>query len=115
MLRGGVTPLMLAAATDQGRIVGMLLDRGADPNARDQVGRRPLMYAKRPEILRMLIRAGADVKGTDDHGWTALRQAGGWGHPGGKATEEAGGREEANSGERIRRTAGKGQRRMSAS
>lgn len=50
----------------------LMLGRGADPNAADPFGRTPLMYAvisdRDPvEVVRLLIRHGADVNATNRH------------------------------------------------
>ena len=55
----GMTPLMLAVATDSPdpRIVRMLLDHGADADVKSTVGEGALDWAKKfnqPEVLRML-------------------------------------------------------------
>lgn len=45
--------------------VEMSVRAGADPNMRDQTGSTALMYAAAfasPEIIRLLLEAGADVK-----------------------------------------------------
>jgi len=59
-------------------VINLLLQRGADPNARDQQGLTPLMFADSSAAGR-LISAGADVNARDDLGqtpliWTALRR-----------------------------------------
>jgi ankyrin repeat protein len=56
------------------QIVKLLLDRGADPNARTLNGATPLMMAAsqhRHRFMTMLMDAGADVKATDRCGRTA--------------------------------------------
>lgn len=70
-----------------------LLERGADPNARDLAGRTPLHliathgrdfeYSTEPElrIIAALVRHGANLESTDIKGWTALHWAA---HKGGK-------------------------------
>jgi len=63
--------------------VRMLLDRGADANAYDFLGRTPLMYAAVSDtlpldVVQLLIQHGADVNAKDRHakggdeGWTVL-------------------------------------------
>ena len=54
------------------------LRRGANPNARDDRGVPPLVYAARlgyPGIVEGLIRAGADVNANPEHGTTPLISA----------------------------------------
>ena len=61
----------------------MLLDAGADANARDRYGDTPLHRALgkgHVEVVRALLDAGADVNARDDFGDTPLRLAAGKGH-----------------------------------
>jgi ankyrin repeat protein len=56
----------------------LLRDRGADTAARGRCGQPPLFYAIRgrhSDVLRWLIREGADVNATDEFGTTALIEA----------------------------------------
>jgi ankyrin repeat protein len=73
-LQGGFTPLHSAVATDAGgvdiEIVRMLLDRGADPNAKSQSGSTPLhtvAFTGDRASLDLLLKHGADpaVKNND--------------------------------------------------
>jgi ankyrin repeat protein len=62
------------------RTVAAILESGADPNARDEIGATALMYAAAlatPDCLRILIDAGAEVNATSGAGATALTWAGG--------------------------------------
>jgi ankyrin repeat protein len=55
----------------------ILVDYGADANAKDDTG-TALMYAAEngnPQMLKLLIEAGADVDAVDDDGWTAMMHA----------------------------------------
>lgn len=65
----GMTPLHLAARARQGNIVGQLLEApGMMVNAEDHNKSTPLYYACRsgiPEIVRLLIAAGADFSGDE--------------------------------------------------
>jgi len=65
----------LSYAVDQGNseLVKLLLDSGADPNARAEQGLTPIVRAvENREILDMLIQAKADPNQTDIYGRTAL-------------------------------------------
>lgn len=86
----GVTALMGAAsARDAGRVQA-LLAAGANPNAKDEAGRTPLLYALHPALFRQdapspaliteLLRAGANANVRDREGVTPLVRAvqGGW-------------------------------------
>jgi ankyrin repeat protein len=81
--RQGRSPLWGAVETDL-ETVKLLLDKGADVNARDQINSSPLLWAAgfgKPETVGFLITKGADVKATDDNGWTPLIWAAGLGQP----------------------------------
>ena len=76
---GGFTALHSAVADDAGEamkdIVRMLLEAGADPNARSASGGTPLhtaAFTGDVPVLQMLLAAGGDPTVTDDKGRTAL-------------------------------------------
>lgn len=56
--------------------VSRILRAGADPNTVDRGGNNPLTYAvqriKNPEILKLLLAAGTDVRHANESGWTPL-------------------------------------------
>ncbi len=58
----GRTPLMFAARTGHRKLVELLLEKGADVNARDQTGKTARQLAEegmRPEVVELLKKAGA--------------------------------------------------------
>src|SRR5262249_19868819 len=60
----GVTPLMAAAFGGHARIVQILVERGADIEARSFESFTPLMFAvasDRAEVVKLLIARGADL------------------------------------------------------
>jgi len=65
----GTTPLMVAAASGEVEAVRVLLDNGADVNAKDGVrAQTPLMYAaasNRAAVIELLASKGADLKATN--------------------------------------------------
>jgi ankyrin repeat protein len=73
----GWSTLHLAATAE---IAGLLLDAGAEIDApnRHKVfgpGGRPLhaaVYQRRDDVVRLLLDRGADVRATDNAGWTPL-------------------------------------------
>jgi ankyrin repeat protein len=68
-------PIHSAAAGKHTRIVKMLLDRGADPNVREQGGFTPLHAAAQNDDLdtvRLLLLGGADLTLKNQDGKTAL-------------------------------------------
>ena len=79
----GWTPLHLAAFFGHRDLAALLLDRGADVNARSTSERfaksnTPLHAAaanKQVEVARLLVDRGADVNARDGHGFTPLALA----------------------------------------
>ena len=71
--RGGVTPLMHAAALGSIDTMRALLDKGADVNAKSAAGATALMWAAAdPAKVKLLVERGADVKAVSESGRTAL-------------------------------------------
>ena len=78
-----VTPLNAAAAGHHPAIVALLLDRGANPDARSSGGYTPLMAAAQAgdePTAEALLRRGADPALADDQGRTAADHARAHGH-----------------------------------
>ena len=65
-------------AAEMKSLVKLLLDRGADPNGADDNGNTILMTAAKEcdgEMVKMLFKAGADVRAKNKTGSTALESA----------------------------------------
>lgn len=74
----GRTVLHAAASLGREEVVSMLLQKGAQPDARDWIGCRPVHEAAsngHARIIHLLHEAGADVQAQDDHGRTPLSMA----------------------------------------
>jgi ankyrin repeat protein len=72
------SPLHLALYRAKPDIAKMLIEAGADVNAKNKSGLTPLMRAalsEQVEIVRLLIARGADVNAREDGGKTALKYA----------------------------------------
>jgi ankyrin repeat protein len=70
---GGSTPLMYAVLYGDADAVRLLLDNGADPNARNEAGASALLWAVDDlEKTRVLLQRGADVNARSDDGRSAL-------------------------------------------
>ena len=57
---GGTTPLIEACKEGYTDIVKLLIEYGADVNYSDKYGKKPLKVAKKNDIVRVLIDAGAE-------------------------------------------------------
>jgi ankyrin repeat protein len=72
----GETPLFVASSSREAELVRLLLQAGADPNAKAKDGWSALMMATRDgyhQVVEYLLEAGADVFGARDmFGRTAL-------------------------------------------
>jgi len=75
----GITPLMWAARYGAVQAMTLLLDAGADVNARDDRNRwTPLLHAihkQRPRAVRLLLERGADANAATPGGVTPLLMA----------------------------------------
>ena len=82
--RETVRPALLAAThANQVDAARLLIQRGADVNAKDDLQDSPFLYAGahgRLQILRLALAAGADLKSTNRYGGTALIPAAHYGH-----------------------------------
>lgn len=75
---GGTTPLMQAVLYGDAESVRLLLNRGADPNVRNEAGATPLMWAVNDlEKTRLLLDHGADINARSEDSRTALLIAAG--------------------------------------
>jgi ankyrin repeat protein len=75
---GGWTPLMYAAWYGDAEAVRLLLEKGADANARNDAGAAAIMYAVADlERTRILLEHGADPNARSGEGRTALLIAAG--------------------------------------
>ena len=74
--KDGFTPLMVAAGGKNSEIVTMLIDNGADVDAKDKYGNTALIFAlcwgKNPDVVRAFIDGGADVNARNEKGKTPL-------------------------------------------
>jgi len=75
--RLGDSPLHLAAQMGHKEIVELLIAKGADVNAKCDVGWTPLHNAQDKEIVELLIAEGADVNAKTNLEGTPLDQADG--------------------------------------
>jgi len=73
--RDGRTPLVAATKADRVQVARLLLEAGADPDAKDDMQDSAFLYAGAEgldEILAMTLDHGADVRSTNRFGGTAL-------------------------------------------
>ena len=81
----GRTPLLLATRGNHVGVARLLIEAGADVNAKDTIHDTPFLYAGaegRDEILKLILATGkANLKDTNRYGGTALIPAADKGHP----------------------------------
>ena len=68
-------PLHIVAANGDKDMVRLMLDKGADVNAKTRFGNTPLHLAPDREMAEMLLAAGADVNAEAEGGRTPLHKA----------------------------------------
>ena len=61
--RNGLTILHCALVWGNIKCIEILLNAGADPNKRNDFGESPLSWATKPEVVQLLLSAGADLTG----------------------------------------------------
>jgi ankyrin repeat protein len=75
----GTTPLMLASFNGDPKVARLLIDNGANVEARNKKGRTALHIAakhgRNKEILSVLLKAGGNLNATDRQGDTPLCHA----------------------------------------
>jgi hypothetical protein len=75
---------MVAALNGHTEFVRLLLEKGANPNARDAKGRTALLltttYGDHPDAVRVLLTGGADIRATDAKKRSAYTLASARGH-----------------------------------
>lgn len=77
-LTGGWTPGMMAAYKGHSRVLGILLNKGADLSVVDKWGSTVLIISARlghVAVTRMLVTAGANLETAEPQGWTPLMVA----------------------------------------
>lgn len=75
---GQQTPLMTAVLQGQANMVGMLLDKGADPTIGEKDGYTPVhgaAYQGRANVMKILIDKGFDLNEMHRDGFTPLHRA----------------------------------------
>ncbi|CAM9142361.1 unnamed protein product [Chrysoparadoxa australica] len=71
----GVSPLHLAVLSGSAPVVRLLLERGAWENFRDNTFSTPLHYAQSPEVIELLVSAGAKLEVANKKGETPMQHA----------------------------------------
>ena len=73
---GGTTPVMAASLYGSAALLERMLDAGGDPDARNDLGATPLLWALDDLAkVRLLLERGADVDASSDFGTTPLALA----------------------------------------
>lgn len=77
-ISGGITPLHLAAATDQADVATLLMERGANVNATNSTGFTPLHWAANRDavdMIHVLLKGGATLDAKAQNNITPLHWA----------------------------------------
>ena len=77
------TPLHSALRHGQANVALLLLEHGADANARDNKKGTPLLLASKgghADVVRVLLKQGVDIEGRADDNWSPLDRASDGGH-----------------------------------
>ena len=56
-------------------VIAVIMDAGANVEARDKYGWTPLHFAKAPSVIAALVDAGANLEARTEEGWTPLHVA----------------------------------------
>ena len=75
---GETSAINTAVENGDGRMVNLLLKRGADPNTTDMSGETPIFQAiwnGHDTILKRLLESGADINITNPEGWKPIHLA----------------------------------------
>lgn len=70
----GTTPLFPAATTSV-EMTRLLLDHGANPNARARTDATPILFTRGAEVVRLLLERGADARARSKTGDSSLMEA----------------------------------------
>ena len=73
---GENTPLIMAAERGETDCVRILLENGANPAREDEYGDTVIKWATNPDIVRMLVNAGADINDINKHARALLTGVG---------------------------------------
>jgi ankyrin repeat protein len=68
------TTALFPAATTSAEITRLLLDHGANPNARAKTDATPLLFTQGADVIALLLAHGADVHARSKTGETALME-----------------------------------------
>ncbi|RYP64442.1 hypothetical protein DL771_008746 [Monosporascus sp. 5C6A] len=80
---GGQIPLLWAAANGRLAVLKLLVEKGAQLEARDNDNKTPLMIAAQnghEAMAKLLVEKGAQLEAKNNNGWTPLMFAAGQGH-----------------------------------
>ena len=71
----GNTPLHIATGENLVELIPLLIEKGLDPNAKNELGETPLAFSQNVESTELLIKLGADTQVLDNQGNNLLYEA----------------------------------------